>query len=293
VGAVVLPGLVMLVLVLMPLLGRWKLGHGFNVGFTFALLIGAIGLTGLALREDRGNADYAKAVRDARAAGARAVELAQRQGIPPAGAVTLLRSDPRTQGPALFAQHCASCHNHAGGLADDLIAEEPSAPNLFGFGTQAWILGLLDPAKIDGPEYFGGTLHKEGDMSTFVHGELAELGKQRTEAVGYALAVEAGHVAADRDGAKLDQAKLDEGRALLNDADTGCAVCHKFHESGELGSAPDLTGYGTQAWLEQFIANPEGERFYPSTNDRMPAFGETRLTQTEINLLARWLRGEE
>jgi len=286
-GAVILPGIVMLVLVLMPLLGKWKLGHGFNIGFTFALLIGAVGLTGLAMREDRGNADYAKAVLDAKAAGERAAELAARHGIPPTGAVTLLRNDPLTQGPTLFAQHCASCHSHKGGRADDVTAAESSAPNLFAFGSEAWILGLLDPAKIDGPEYFGATKHKEGDMSSFVHGDLPELGKQKIDAVAYALAAEGGHIA------KPDQAKLDEGRAVLNDADTGCAVCHKFHDAGELGSAPDLTGYGSQAWLEEFISNPEAERFYPSTNDRMPAFGQNRLTPVEISLLARWLRGDE
>ncbi len=291
VGAVILPGVVMVVLVLMPLLGRWKLGHGFNVGFTFALLIGAVGLTGLALREDRANADYAKAVRDAKLAGERAVELANRHGIPPAGAVTLLRNDPHTQGPALFAQHCASCHSHKGDRADDVVATEPSAPNLFGFGTQAWILGLLDPAKVDGPDYFGNTAHKEGEMSTVVHGDLAELGKEKIDAVAYALAAEGGHVPGA--AGQLNQAKLDQGRALLKDADVGCAVCHKFHDAGDLGSAPDLTGYGGQAWLEEFIANPEAERFYPSSNDRMPAFGQNRLTPAEISLLARWLRGEE
>ena len=36
VGAMVVPGLVMLVLAAMPLVGRWKLGHRFNVGFLLA-----------------------------------------------------------------------------------------------------------------------------------------------------------------------------------------------------------------------------------------------------------------
>ena len=41
VGAVIVPGLVMLSLFLMPFIGRWELGHRFNVVWTFALLVGA------------------------------------------------------------------------------------------------------------------------------------------------------------------------------------------------------------------------------------------------------------
>jgi ubiquinol-cytochrome c reductase cytochrome b subunit len=51
-GAIVIPGLLMLVLFLMPLVGRWKLGHRFNIGFLLVLLIGVGLLTGMAVRED-------------------------------------------------------------------------------------------------------------------------------------------------------------------------------------------------------------------------------------------------
>jgi hypothetical protein len=37
----VLPGLIMGVMFLMPIIGRWNLGHRFNVAFTFAVLGGA------------------------------------------------------------------------------------------------------------------------------------------------------------------------------------------------------------------------------------------------------------
>ena len=70
--------------------------------------------------------------------------------------------------------------------------------------------------------------------------------------------------------------------------------CHRFHEEGEeLGTAPDLTGYGSRDWLMAFISNPEHVRFYGDKNDRMPAFGEEKqLTPTEIGLVTDWLRGE-
>ncbi len=51
-GAIVVPGLVMLVMFLMPLVGRWKLGHRFNIAFVL-LLLGGIGwLTASAYIED-------------------------------------------------------------------------------------------------------------------------------------------------------------------------------------------------------------------------------------------------
>ena len=51
-GAIVIPGLIVGMLFLMPLFGRWKLGHRFNTGFTLGLLVGIGVLTGMAVRED-------------------------------------------------------------------------------------------------------------------------------------------------------------------------------------------------------------------------------------------------
>src|SRR5436190_5085292 len=51
-GAIVVPGFVMLTLFLMPIVGRWQLGHRFNIVWTFALLVGAGVLTSLAWYND-------------------------------------------------------------------------------------------------------------------------------------------------------------------------------------------------------------------------------------------------
>jgi ubiquinol-cytochrome c reductase cytochrome b subunit len=51
-GAIVVPGLVMLVMFLMPIVGRWKLGHRFNIAFTILLLAGIGWLTASAYIED-------------------------------------------------------------------------------------------------------------------------------------------------------------------------------------------------------------------------------------------------
>jgi quinol-cytochrome oxidoreductase complex cytochrome b subunit/mono/diheme cytochrome c family protein len=348
-GAIVVPGLVMAAMFLMPIVGRWRLGHRFNVAFTLALLAGVGLLTGLALHEDyyalwvnrvsladaeklfaetggddakiaaalggdrariaamgkqletlarvRNSEAFLAAVRTARADAARASELAGRpERIPPAGMLELVRQDPATQGPRLFAQHCASCHAHV----DPASAEAPtslaasSAANLHGFGTAAWMQGLLDPGQVAGPAYFGNTAHKDGDMVGFVQGDLQDRDTWKPadiEAVIAAMAAESGRGAAAGE-------LVERGRTLVADTDR-CGACHRFRDNGtELGGACDLTGWGTRDWLVGIITDPTHERFYGDTNDRMPSFGKTadgatpQLTTQQIGLLADWLRGE-
>ena len=114
-GAIYLPGLLMLIVFLMPIIGKWKAGHRFNVGFTWVMTLGIIGLTVLAFITDWKDERFQFAVEEAEREARRVKELAQGPSrIPVAGAVTLLKSDPFTQGPRLFAKHCASCHRYNG-----------------------------------------------------------------------------------------------------------------------------------------------------------------------------------
>jgi ubiquinol-cytochrome c reductase cytochrome b subunit len=231
-GAIVVPGAVLLLMFLMPLVGRWKLGHRFNIGFTLALLLGIGWLTFAAWRDDHraggGSEEFAEIAKQVRIIGGdeakmrnyfkddqeqideflagkaryeqfqkseeylEAVESAERDAtrvkqlaleyqIPPAGALTLLRDDAKTQGPRLFAQHCASCHDFAGPDDDGAIritrertqmpaieeTDDPNAkptiardengavvfqpsgaPNLYRFASREWIAGVLDPKRI-------------------------------------------------------------------------------------------------------------------------------------------------
>lgn len=316
VGAIVVPGLVMLTLFLMPIIGRWELGHRFNVVWTFALLIGAGVLTLLAWYDDHYSKTpeserYLAAVASAQTEAERAVELAESPtGIPPTGALPLLLNDPKTQGPKLFRQHCASCHSHTpeSGAADatqSIAAEKPSASNLWGFGTRDWLRGILDAKQLAGPRYFGNTKFKDGDMVGWVQDniakpltelkgdELAKL-KAKIDDITLALATEAGH----RVGQVADvQKHLAAGQAAIRD-EALCAQCHRF-QKGELGDAPDLTGYASHDWLTAFLSNPADKRFYGDKNDRMPAFAAhpnnptaNRLSPHELELLVSWLRGE-
>lgn len=295
-GAIVIPGVLLLILAVMPFVGNWKLGHRFNVMYLWAMIAGAAVLTGLAIKADRNDPNYAIAVVSAQRDAERVVDLARSPaGIPPTGAVTLLRTDPFTQGPKIFARNCASCHRYDGhdGLGGK-PKDEISAADLKGFASRDWISGLLDPAKVDTPHYFGGTKFKGGKMSEYVKEEVANFSaedKALLQQTIIALSAEAG-LKAQKELDERDAQVIDLGRKALIGERMGCMECHKFHDAGE-ETAPDLTGYGSREWLVAFITNPEHERFYGDRNDRMPAFGEDKsLTPQEIGLVADWIRGE-
>jgi ubiquinol-cytochrome c reductase cytochrome b subunit len=314
VGAIVLPGIIMLTLFLMPFVARWKLGHRFNVVWTFALLVGAGMLTALAWNNDHYRdtpeaKKYRAAVANAKVEAERTVELAgEHNGFPPTGALALLESDPKVQGPKLFRQHCAGCHSHTAenSSADEtqmITTEKPTASNLWGFGSPEWVAGILDPKQVGGPHYFGNTKLKDGDMVTWVNDTIAkqlnslkgeELNKLRSKIVDVAVALAMeGNMPV---GMETNRAPV--GRTAIV-KDFKCTECHKFHGDGELGSAPDLTSYGSRDWLSAFLSNPASDRFYGDKNDRMPAFAAhpndpsaNRLSPQELSLLVSWLRGE-
>jgi ubiquinol-cytochrome c reductase cytochrome b subunit len=297
IGAVVIPTIVLMMFALMPLIGRWNLGHRFNVVFFFAIGLGALALTGMALREDSANAAYHSAVERAEVESRRAIELAKSPSrIPVSGAITMLRTDPYMQGPRLFAANCASCHRYDGhnGLGETIAGSAQSAADLKGFASRGWTSSILDPAKIDTPAYFGATKHKGGKMSEFIHEELANADaakKAQIAAVAVALSAEA-QLKSQHAADTTDAETIKTGRAALI-ADAGCMDCHQFHGGNESPTAPDLTGYGSRQWLIDFLNDPGHRRFYGRNNDRMPAYGTKQiLDPSQIALLVDWLRGE-
>jgi ubiquinol-cytochrome c reductase cytochrome b subunit len=293
-GALVIPGLVMLVLFLMPLIGRDSLGHRLNLVFTFALLGGAALLTVVAVAKDRANPDYVRAVEVAERQAHRVLELAQSSnGIPRTGAVYLLREDPYTRGPHLFAQHCASCHRYDGHDGQGRqVAEAQAASDLKGFASRAWLAGMLDPEQVGSPHYLGATAFKNGKMVKFVRRKLGEADAETKAAFAQAVISLSAEAQLPRqkeaDAREAEQIKL--GRAAITGT-AGCADCHQFHTEDEDASGPDLTGYGSRDWLLAFLNDPSHKKFYGERNDRMPSFGKNAiLSPQEIGLLADWLR---
>ncbi len=298
-GALVIPGAAIGLIGLMPFIGRWRLGHRFNIAFMFALLLGIGVLTSLAILEDRKKLEYIRAVEAEKRAAERIKTLAKKppagMGIPYEGAAALLRNDPFTQGPKLFAAHCASCHRYNGHNGLGTPPEDaPSASDLKDFASREWLTRLLHPDHIATDAFFGKTAFKEGKMAKFVQNKVANFNETETEQLRkaiIALSAEA-RLPAQKTQDQTDAQHIEEGRNHLLD-DIGCADCHEFHFEDEDASAPNLTGYGSKEWLVQMVANPSHTKFYGEKNDRMPAFAsEGILNDIQINLLADWLRND-
>jgi ubiquinol-cytochrome c reductase cytochrome b subunit len=297
VGAQVVPGLVFGLVAAMPIIGRWRLGHRFNLGVGTAILAGILMLTWLARAEDGADPDFMAARAETEAAAHRAgVLAASPAGIPPGGGLEMLRADPLTQGPKLFAANCASCHRYDGhdglGVVPD---DEPSASDLAGFGSRSWLSGLLDPDRITTHAYFGGTEHAQGRMVRFVQRGIAgftDAERMDLAKVVMAVSAEAGlpsQAAAD----SADAAAIAEGRVLMTQEPIECVRCHTFGEWIEEDTGPVLTGWGSRDWLLGMLHDPADERYYGEDNDRMPSFGvEQTLSRKQMELIADWLRGD-
>lgn len=233
----------------------------------------------------------------ARSEARRACELAA-NGIPVSGPLELLRNDPQTQGPRLFAEHCSACHRFAG---HDGLGGVPSSPatssDLAGVGSSQWIRDLLNDPMSD--SHFG--LMKTPDGAP-AHTRMAKwIAEQNDEAdsdsLREALAADFNAVAAylETESRRRDVVDdcttefVERGRRVFFDR---CNECHSYNgeRTGTL-HGPEMKGYASVEWLERFIADAGGDAFYRRQGKepaRMPAF-EDRLSAAERKLLAVWL----
>jgi ubiquinol-cytochrome c reductase cytochrome b subunit len=362
-GAFIVPAVIIIVLFLMPWIGRAKAGHIFNIGLLCLLLGAAAALTAQAIYEDyfarwnkkedilaandpvlaaryEASERFLEAKKQAQAEAERVIELAKSaERIPPTGALSLAYDDPYLQGPKLFKQNCAGCHNHEGRATTDLPAgmdatryaeiaresginftdivnESPTAPNLWEVGNRRWVQGILSPRQLTSPNFFGyqASPFADGEMVGFIKDCFPEdLRPDKRQKIEEALLKVSDALWNEAETTKLlhpdaravFEKRAAEGRELLSgglaellDSGTSCTDCHKFHESGDLGLAPDLTGYMSRQWMIEFIRNPAAERFYGDKNDRMPAFAPhddpqlNQLDDKSLALIVDWLRGD-
>ena len=295
IGAQVIPGLVLALVAAMPAIGGWKYGHRFNVGVATALLAGIVMLTWQARVQDAADPEFVASQAEAEVLAERSSELAAAlSGIPVEGGLAMLRVDPLTQGPRIFEANCAQCHRFQGhdGLGGQ-PADPPSASDLAGFGTREWLTGLLDPDRVATDEYFGGTEHVNGRMSRFVQRGVARFSpevRSNLEKVIMALSAE-GSLPLQVEQDAVQQAEIEEGRALMSGEEINCTRCHTFRDQTEGDVGPVLTGWGSRDWMLGMLHDPTEERFYGEDNDRMPSFGvEKILTEDEMGLVVDWLR---
>ena len=302
----VLPGIAMLLVLAMPFTGRSQQGYYFNLGVMGVLLLGNVALAGFTLARDARNADHRAAVAEEKQRAERVVLLARlNEGIPPDGALALLRRDPKTRGPELYTAQCASCHSHTGDaehgidVEHEITAEDVSAPNLGGYGTRAWMAGWLDLERITSDDYLGNTAFRSGQMVDFVRTMFPEDDMDDYDRADRDMMVAALSAEARRPSqAEIDRRDADmiaEGRELIADF---CTDCHRFHDRGSLGIGPDLTGYASREWTIDITRDPTQRRFYGDRNDRMPAYAPPDdlpenhlLSEKEIELITDWLMG--
>ncbi len=296
----ILPGIAMLLVLAMPFTGRSQRGYYFNLAVVGVLVLGNVVLAAMTLARDAANPKHQAAIAEERQRAERVVLLAHlNEGIPPDGALAMLRNDPKTRGPELFKTQCASCHSHAGAVEHEIVAEKVSAPNLGAYGTREWVAGWLDVDRITSDDYFGKTAFRTGQMVEFVRSmfrenEMDDDDRADREMMVVALSAEA-RLPSQAEIDRRDAAMIEEGRELILDF---CTDCHKFHDGGAFGTAPDLTGYASRAWTIDITRDPTQRRFYGDENDRMPAYAplddkpeEHLMSEKEIELLTDWLMG--
>ena len=150
----VIPGLVVLVLLMMPWIGRGRIGHWLNVAVIVVLGGGLAALSWRSLAADAADKDYQAALAAAnwRAGEIKemiAPELGRLPRIPPGGALALQR---RVFG-------CSLCHELTAGRGAVPRPEglATTAPDLYRFASREWLTDFLDPKQISGPRFFGNT----------------------------------------------------------------------------------------------------------------------------------------
>jgi mono/diheme cytochrome c family protein len=279
----------------MPWTGQSPAGRALNVALTLFVLGGLGVLTWKSYAHDAKDDKYQAALNAGREEAERVKELAASpQKIPVSGALVLLRTDARTQGPRLFNQHCASCHDYSGPACGITRPEKPTAADLYGYAGREWLTEFLTVQGIKSPKFFGNTKFKQKKMYGFIKETFADYEAKDKEQIIEALSREAA-LKPQSDADARDAKDIAAGKKLIAE---NCVECHTFHGKGT-ASGPDLTGYGSGDWLVGIIANPAHRRFYFKENDRMPAYAESTaepkkniLSQQEVELLAEWLRGE-
>jgi ubiquinol-cytochrome c reductase cytochrome b subunit len=312
-GALIIPGLLFGVLALMPFLGKWKLGHRFNVAYMLIMLAGILLLTSQAWREDHGGsnaADYQQAVADAEMKAERVRELIEISGgIPEQGARALLRSDPKTAGPELFKTNCSVCHSFDGHDGTGRSLAKVTAADLGGFGNREWLKRFIVDAG--GPKNFGATVNGSvngqplGDR--FANGAMSQWSKQHgSKMTGdeVAAVVEFLLAQGDRPDLGVNPELAAKGREVFElgslDANAegaeerACLQCHEMVIDGAplgtqgMAQAPVLTDYGSEKWLREFVLNPDASHNYGDRN-AMPSYKD-RMTPAELDILIKWLR---
>jgi ubiquinol-cytochrome c reductase cytochrome b subunit len=290
VGTIVLPAVLGAYLFALPLLDR-KPGTALRgrVGPLVPLALmaaGAVGLTLQAQHQDAGDAAFQKERIKADERATIANRIAK-EGVPPEGPLAMMKREPDLRGPELFDKHCTACHTLGAHGAD----KDRTAAKLDGWGTEAWALAMIH--EPDGDARFGRSIYKGEMPSVDVPGPdspktFKPMAADDKAAVAAFLA-SMGETAPPRDAAKVAK-----GKTIVTER---CTTCHLFEGKGDdsdEGLAPELSGWGSAAWIRAQIANPATKTTYrehaldSSRKRHMPRF-DGEIHGEDIDLLVTWL----
>lgn len=323
-GAIVVPGILMTVIILMPFIGRTRMGHYFNVAYLWSVIGIAGVLTAIAVRDDwyadtDDGRSFRAAVAQSHKDAERVIELAMSPtGIPPAGASGLLASDPLTQGPVLFAAKCRDCHQPDGGQGvAPTLTKSDTGEVIFG-KREEWIKQVLTGfgrhfaplANMKGESATAANKILAGQMRDWsdTHGPKLSQAENAADLVGiqeflYAQSRRPDSLKPDDPKVLRGKAIFETGKLTVGEVDA-CLDCHAMRPLGIRGEVialeeepiskdlfPVLTNYGGVDWLKAFIANPQAHYAGDSGNNAMPAFAD-QLSPHELDMLARWLAGD-
>ncbi len=292
IGTFVIPTALVVVMMLLPLLDRIlprSFAHFLACGFVFAVIGGAGFLTVQAMRDDSRDALFQEGRKAADAARQRALYLAGDPdvGIPPDGAAYILRRDPLTRGHGILESRCLGCHTLEGKGSGTQTASD-----LKGFGTRAWVRGLLENPT--SPEFFG-TVKKFGGMKEWKDGsglESADLDKVADFVATFASIPEG---VTPIDWLKSGEVMKHPGRESFVEE---CGACHAIEglSKGGMRKAPQLFGWGSPWWIARMIRSPRSSDKYGFLDEKlpgqMPAFGEDQLTSGDVEMLIRYLKAD-
>lgn len=287
-GAIIVPGMIMGILAVMPLTTKFlgETGHRFNKLFIWGMTGIIAVLTVMTIVEDGMDQDHQAALAEAEREAHRAHELASGPDlIPPEGAMEMMRNDPFTRGPRLFAKNCAACHRWNGHngrgvivlerrevLADDGTSQDPkqyesataapTAADLGNFGSREWMEGVVlnysdhfswlknaqwyQQAQASGDEVLSPDDSEMADWSGDAEALAAPENAADVEALIEFLVSETGHA-----GLTINEELVERGRAIAVDGEwdlgTSCADCHSTVGQDFTAADDDADGYPTLA----------------------------------------------
>jgi ubiquinol-cytochrome c reductase cytochrome b subunit len=289
IATVVAPGLVVGYLVLLPFLDK-KADRGIMARLPLLapvalIAIGAAVLTGASMKHDAADPDFLKAVAKAEAQGAKALAIST-EGVPPEGALAMVRNHPETRRIWLFEQHCATCHR-MGDIGP--AAGKDTAPDLTGFGSKAWAQRVL--VEPDHDMQFGKTAFKGMMPSMTKPPKDPELAKEFTAMKSDDMNAITEFLAAQAEGKKTDGMP---GEKLVRQR---CTSCHRFDgkTDDEESLAPELRGWASTAWILAQIDDPGSGKTYPKAamdpklEGHMPGFA-AKLNDADRKLLASFVQ---